>query len=185
MKIKVIIGLLAVGVLMFSWVQFYYLPKTEAAVEQARLDQLQPETHQFGQVLKFEHSYMGSAGNTTNLTYNLPMNDIPRMYQQDPEKFSFTINYEEAVQKIGEARVEKAILYNATAIFVLIKNMEIIEFNFPDQTYTVTRQRVNDWFGEDISTFNKENIFEENVQQPIIKKERLDDWFTAYIGGER
>ena len=72
------------------------------------------------------------------------------MFQQDPEEFRFTVNYDESVDEIGVKRVEKAILYNATAVFALIENMEIVNFNFPDRTYTVTRERVNDWFGEDV-----------------------------------
>ena len=83
------------------------------------------------------------------------MGDIPRMFQQDPEEFRFTVNYDETIDEIGVKRVEKAILYNATAIFALIENMEIVDFSFPDRTYTVTRKRVNEWFGEDVSTFNR------------------------------
>ena len=30
-----------------------------------------------------------------------------------------------------------------------------------------------------------EKVFEEKVQQPIIQKEHLAEWFDAYTGGER
>lgn len=184
MKFKVIIGLLIVGVLLFGWFQFYYIPKMDAADEQELQGQLDPETHQFSWILKYENSYMGSAGNTINLINSLPMSEIPKKFQQDPEEFRFTVNYEVAFREIGKERVERAILYNATAVFALIKNMEIIEFDFPDQTFTVTRERVNDWFGEDLSTFKDVKVFKEKVQQPIINGNHLDKWFDAYIGGE-
>ena len=71
MKFKVIIGLFIIGLLMFGWVQFYYLPKMEAADEQEQLEQLEPETHQFGWVLKYKNPYMGSAGNNINLDKQL------------------------------------------------------------------------------------------------------------------
>jgi len=184
MKGKLIIGLLIVGIVLFGWIQLYYLPKIDAALEQEQLDQLEPETHQFSLVLKYENSYMGAAGNTMNLIGNLPMSDIPKTFEQDPEAFRFTINYEKGIGEIGAMKVEKAILYNATAVFTLIQNMETIEFHFPDKTYTVTRKRVNNWFGEDVSTFIDEHVFEEKVQQPIINNEQLTEWFNAYIGRE-
>ena len=184
MKLKVSIGLFIVGLLMFGTVQFYYIPKTEAADEQEQLEQLEPETHQFSRVLDYTNPYMGSAMNNINLINNLPMSDIPRMFQQDPDEFRFTVNYDKSVYEIGAKRVEKAILYNATAVFALIENMEIVNFNFTDQLYTVTRERVNDWFQEDVSTFKDERVFEEKVQRPIIQKERLAEWFDAYIEGQ-
>ena len=73
MKLKVSIGLFIVGLVMFGWVQFYYIPKMEAADEQERLEQLEPETHQFSWVLEYKNPYMGSAGNNINLINNLPM----------------------------------------------------------------------------------------------------------------
>ncbi|WP_438311661.1 DUF4825 domain-containing protein [Sporosarcina sp. FA9] len=184
MKGKLIIGLLIVGIVLFGWIQFYYLPKMDAAVEQEQLEQLEPETHQFSRVLKYENSYMGAAGNTINLIVNLPMSEIPKTFEQDPETFRFTINYEKGIEEIGAARVKKAILYNSTAVFTLIKNMETVEFHFTDKTYTVTRERVINWFGEDISPFIDEQVFEEKVQQPILENEQLTEWFDAYTGGE-
>ena len=183
MKLKVALGIFIVGLVMFSWVQFSYLPKMEAADKQEQLAQLEPETHNFSRVLEYESPYMGSAGNNLNLIYGLPMSDIPRTFQQDPEQFKFTVHYEKSIEDIGVKRVEKAILYNSTAIFALIKNMEIVEFTFPDETYAVTRERVNHWFAEDISTFNDEEIFKRKVQQPIIEKNRLQEWFAIYTKG--
>ncbi|MCZ2257929.1 DUF4825 domain-containing protein [Sporosarcina sp. G11-34] len=183
MKLKISIGLLIVGLLLFGWVQVYYLPKIDALAEQKQLEQLEPETHHFSSMLEYANLYMGNSGNNTNLVNNLPMSDVFRLYEQNPDEFTFRINYDETVEGVGKERVEKSILYNATAIFTLIENMEIVEFSFVDDIYTVTRKRVNEWFDEDVSTFNDELVFEEKVQQPIIKKERLTEWFDAYIGG--
>lgn len=182
-KLKISIALFAVGLLVFGWVQFVYVPKIDAKVEQEQLEQLEPETHHFDRVLKYEHAYMGSAGNNMNLVNNLPMSDVPRMFQQDPETFTFTVNYEETVGDVGKDRVEKAVLYNATAIFALIKNMETVEFSFADTTYSVTRKRVNEWLDEDVALFNDEKIFQEKVQQPIITKDKLAEWFVSYTEG--
>lgn len=182
-KLKISIALFAVGLLVFGWVQFVYIPKTDAKAEQEQLEQLEPETHQFSQVLKYEYAYMGSAGNNMNLVNNLPMSDVPRKFQQDPETFTFTVNYEAATGDVGRERLEKAIVYNATVIFALIKNMETVEFAFVDETYSATRKRVNEWFGEDVVTFVDEEVFKEKVQQPIRKNEKLAEWFAAYTEG--
>ncbi|MEK5037846.1 DUF4825 domain-containing protein [Sporosarcina sp. FSL K6-3457] len=184
MKNKVIVGLLIVGLGLFVWMQMVYLPGQEKIQQEEVLKQLDPETHLFEKVLQFENLYMGNAGNNMNLVNHLPMSDIPRMFEQDPDEFTFTMNYETSVEEIGEERVEKAILYNATAIFALIENMDIVEFEFVDQMFAVTRERVNNWFGEDVASFKNEKIFFKKVQQPIIARERLDEWFVAYTEGE-
>lgn len=184
MKNKVIIGLLIVGLGLFAWMQKVYLPGQEMLQQVEELKQLNPETHLFEKVLKFENLYMGNAGNNMNLINHLPMSDVPRLFQQDPDEFTFTVNYKMSVEEVGKERVEKAVLYNATAIFALIENMEVVKFAFSDQTYTVTRERVNNWFGEDVSSFKNENIFKEKVQQPIIAREQIEEWFVVYTEGE-
>ncbi|MHA6260423.1 DUF4825 domain-containing protein [Sporosarcina sp. CAU 1771] len=183
MKLKVSIVLFIVGLLVFSWIQLYYIPEIDAKMEREQVEQLEPETHRFSEVLQYESLYMGSAGNNMNLIQNLPLGDVPRLYQQDPDQFKFIILYEDTVENVGKERVQKAILYNSSAIFTLIKNMEIVEFSFEDETYTVTRKRVNEWFGEDVTTFNKIEKFRGKVQQPIINKEKLTEWFLTYTEG--
>ncbi len=183
MKFKWIVGLFITGLLLFGWVELYYIPKSEAKFEREQAEQLAPETHDFGKVLSYEHKFMGNAGNNINLMNNLPLADIPRTFAQDPETFRFQLNYEQSVEDIGKEKVEKAILYNATAMFALIENMETIVFHFTDASYTVTRERVKDWFGEDVLTFKDEQKFEEKVQRPIVQKERLVEWFAAYTQG--
>lgn len=184
MKNKVIIGLLIVGLGLFAWMQIVYLPGQERIQEEEELQQLNPETHHFDKVLQYENLYMGNAGNNMNLVNHLPMSDIPRSFRQNPDEFTFTVHYEMSVEEVGKERVEKAVLYNVTAIFALIENMEIVEFMFVDQTYTMTRERVNNWIGEDVASFKNEKIFKEKVQQPIIARERLEDWFVAYTEGD-
>lgn len=164
--------------------QMVYLPSQERIQAEEELKQLDPETHHFEKVLQFENLYMGNAGNNMNLVNHLPMSDVQRLFQQDPDEFTFTVNYEMSVKEIGRERVEKAILYNATAILALIENMKVVEFAFVDQTYTVTREHVNNWFGEDVASFKNEKVFIEKVQQPIIAREHLDEWFIAYTEGE-
>ena len=185
MKNKVIIGLLIVGLVLFIWMQMVYLPAQEKLQEEEELRQLDPETHNFQKVLQYENLYMGNAGNNMNLVNHLPLSDVPRTFQQNPDEFTLTVNYERSVGEVGKERVEKAILYNATAIFALVENMDIVEFEFVDQTFTVTRERVNSWFGEDVDSFKNEKVFIEKVRQPIIARESLDEWFVEYTEGAR
>lgn len=184
LKHKAIFGLLAVGLLLFAWMQMVYLPGQKELEDEANVKQLNPETHNFEKVLQYENQYMGNASNDANLIGSLPpLSDVSWTYELKPEEFKLIVNYNEPLKEVGEERVKKTILYNAPAVFSLIKNLEIVEFAFPDQSYTVTRGRVNEWFGENVATFNDEKIFAEKVQQPIVKKEHLAEWFDAYIGG--
>lgn len=184
MKNKLIAALFLVGLLLFFWMQKVYLPGQERIEGEVNLRQLDPETHDFEKVLKFKNPYMGNASNNINLNNNLPpLSDLRATFEQKPEEFKFIVNYVEPVGEIGEEKIVKAIIYNSTAFFVLINNLEILQFSFPDHTYTVTRERVNDWFGEDVTNFGDRKIFSQEVQQPLVEKEQLADWFDAYRGG--
>lgn len=136
-------------------------------------DQLSVNTHHFKKILAYENDYMGDASNINNLFNHLPLSNYKGPIELDSENLIFTIQYDTASDK-------KAIIYNATAAFVLIKNLEKVSMHFSDQTYIVTRENVEEWFGRDFAKLLDPDVFEVKVQEPLLEN-NTDTWLNQYI----
>ena len=134
MKIKtrnrLIIGLFVVGLVFYGAIEGLILPQREAAREQYRLEQRDPLTHDLDSILKFKSAYMGDASNLINLFCTLPLNHIAMSFQMDSEQFLVEVHYQDNAANIGDTQVRRAMLYDATAAFALIDNLQRIDFVF-------------------------------------------------------
>lgn len=151
---------------------FYVLSNNQKQVEQEDLKQLVVETHDFKKVLAYENEYMGNNSNITNLFNNLPLSKYRKVVELDPDTFTFIVNYNMS----GD---ENSVIYNTTAAFVLINNLEVIDLRFLDQSYVVTRKNVEQWFGDDFDSLIDPVVFKEKVQKPLIENTSAD-WIVQY-----
>ena len=123
----------------------YVLSNNQKQVEQEEVEQYSVETHNFKKVLAYENEYMGNNSNITNLFNNLPLSIHRDLVELEPDTFTFFVNYNTSGDK-------KTVIYNTTAAFVLIKNLEVIEMRFSDQSYVTTRENVEQWLGDDFDS---------------------------------
>lgn len=178
MKNKIIVVLLLVGLLLFGWMQMIYLPGQGKLLEEESFKQLNPETHDFEKVLRYENLYMGNASNNFNLFGNLPLVQYLGTFEMDPDRFLLIVHYQDPIDE-SERTVQQSVIYNSTAAFVLIQNLQQLEMRFPEDTYTVHRSDVEKWFGSDLSELSDPVKFKEQVQEPL-KKDDLEVWLGAY-----
>ena len=174
-----IILLAAIGVSLFIWIQFFEV-KNQIRLSQEKLQQ-DPETHDFAKVVSFEKIYMGDASNLNGLFNALPLNEYKGTIEMDSDMFSLIVNYKTPVVEIEE-KAKQAVIYNATAAFTLIDNLDTVELKFEDKSYTVTRDYVEKWFGTTLIDFKEPAIFKEKVQNHL--KEDIDILVMAYTEGE-
>lgn len=168
-----------IGVPLFIWIQFFEVPnKVRIGEEKMQQD---PETHVFEKVLSFEHAYMGDASNINELFSALPLNEYKGTLEMDPDTFSLVVNYRSAVEEM-EKQAKQAIIYNTTAGFTLIDNLETIDMKFEDKSYIVTRDYVEKWFGTTLIDFKEPEVFKQKVQDHLT--EDIDPWLVAYTEGE-
>ncbi|GGH18359.1 DUF4825 domain-containing protein [Paenibacillus segetis] len=167
----IIIILLMLGIGLFTVVQGWIIPQQEQDKQRYIMEQQSPLTHDIGSVLKFKSKYMGDFSNFDNLISSLPLNRVDRSYQLYPEQLTAQINYEETVLGIGQERVELGLIYNATAAFALIDNLEGINFNFMDVDYQVKRQDVENWYGTTLSALLVEDTWGAKVQEKLADDE--------------
>ncbi|MER2089585.1 MAG: DUF4825 domain-containing protein [Sporosarcina sp.] len=124
---------------------------------------------------------MGNASNISALFQSLPLNDEKGTLEMDSEKFVLVVNYS-SLENNSERKVKQSVIYNTTAAFVLIKNLQKIEMRFPDESFIVLRNNIEKWFGTDLTEMKDPVQFKNNVQDPL-KKNDLIEWLGAYTEG--
>lgn len=154
---------------------FYVLHNNQKRVEEDKISQLNIATHRFDKVLAYENDYLGNASNTNNLFNNLPLSNVKQSIEMDSDKLVLTVNYAIA----SNAEVEKAIIYNATAAFVLIKNVKEVNMNFLNQSYAINRENVEKIFGDDFARLIEPAVFKRLVQNRLLENEHMD-WLEQY-----
>ena len=168
-----------VGVLLFIWIQFFEVPnKVKIGEEKMQQD---PLTHDFEKVTSFENPYMGDASNMGGLFNALPLNNYRGPMEMDAEKFSLIVDYN-LDSDISTETVKQAVIYNTTAAFTLIGNLQEIKLLFDDESYIVTRENVEKWFGTTLVDFKDPKIFKEKVQENLTND--INKWVLAYTEGD-
>ena len=150
----------------------YVLSNNQKQVEKVDMEQLSVETHNFKKVLAYENEYMGNNSNITNLFNNLPLSNYRDLVELKPDTHTFVVNYNTS----GD---EKMVIYNATAAFVLIQNLEVVDMRFSDQSYVITRENVERWFSDDFDRLIDPAVFKEKVQNPLMES-TVTDWVHQY-----
>ena len=168
-----------IGVPLFIWIQFFEVPN-KVEIGKAKIQQ-DPMTHNFKEVTSFEKAYMGDASNMVGLFQALPLNEQRGTLEMDPDSFMLIVNYNSSTVELGE-KAEQGVIYNTTAAFTLIGNLQKIEMRFVDKSYIVTRENVDKWFGTTLVDFKDPVVFKEKVQNHL--NGNIDDWIRAYTEGE-
>ncbi|UFJ41126.1 DUF4825 domain-containing protein [Brevibacillus humidisoli] len=162
-----IIALMMIGVIGMLYVEGVAKPQLQRQEQQEQLAQLNPLTHDIAHVLPYKSKYMGNAGNLTNLNNRLPLYNIAKTYQLYPDQLTAEISYEEAAASIDEELRTHAIVYNSTANFVLIDNLQVLKLNFQDDSYTIRREAVERWYGDAFNSLQEKERWEKEVSSKL------------------
>lgn len=180
-----IIALLVVGICGLALVEGYIMPEMRRREQQYLSEQGDPLTHDFNRLLKFKSRYMGDASNLSNLNLNLPLYEIPRTFQLYPETLTAEINYQDSLTGIEAALFDRALVYNATANFVLVENLETLILNFGKDSFTISRCAVESWYGIELASLQNEARWAEKVQRPLSDrayvKSFIEENFTMQL----
>ncbi|MBP1157383.1 MULTISPECIES: DUF4825 domain-containing protein [unclassified Paenibacillus] len=168
---KFIMGLIVVGIALFGMVQGIIIPQIAQNEQQYAAAQQDPLTHDFENILKYKNKYMGNAGNVSNLFRSLPLNNVDRSFQLYPDTYTVQVNYKESIGDIGEDQLDRGLIYNSTAAFALIDNLEAIHFHFSGASAKVLRSDVERWYGVKASTLAEQGNWRNRVQSKLVDEE--------------
>lgn len=175
-KNKLIIILAALGLALTILVQGYILPEKSRREAKYNIDQKSPETQDLKSIMQYKNKYMGNFSNISALFGSLPLGDTPKSFRLFSERLTAEVDYKETEWQINENdrnRTAKIIIYNSTAAFALIDNLEEIEYNFTGSSYKVKRADFEGWYGVKMSALLNENVWKNKVQTPLNDDEYI------------
>lgn len=179
----VIICLMIVGVVVFGIVQGSVIPHITQEKQQYISEQKDPLTHDIGGILKYKSRYMGNASNIANLFYSLPLSNLEMSFQLRPEILKLEVNYKGDIpfRTISEDKVKQSFIYNATAAFSLIDNLEAIQFKIDGTSYNVVRSHVEQWYGVKLATLTEADTWASLVQSKLNDSKYLQEVFNHFF----
>lgn len=114
-------------------------------------------------IIKYKNKYIGNNSNTGNLINSLPLSEYGYVFKIDSINLGLTIYYHITDWYINEDYyLEKSLLYNTVSIFMLIDNVDYINFNFSGKTYEVKREKVKNLYPDYDKIVDNFNKFVEN-----------------------
>lgn len=166
-KNKIIVALLVIGVLAFCVVQFVIIPHNNAKQEQYNANQNDSLQHDIESVLNYKSAYIGDSSNVANLFYHLPLHTISMKFEINPNDCYLTVNYLDTVWNIGEDKVHRDLIYNSTVAMALIDNLQQITYQFSGNTFVFTREKIQNSFGNDLSSLLDKEAWNKSVQSKL------------------
>ncbi|WP_296877334.1 DUF4825 domain-containing protein [Thomasclavelia sp.] len=92
-------------------------------------------------IIKYQNKYLGNNSNTGNLITNLPLSNYGYVFEIDSENYGLIINYNTTDwYNNDDMYIERSLIYNSVAIFMLIDNLKTITFNFSGSQYIIERE---------------------------------------------
>ncbi|MBS4219828.1 DUF4825 domain-containing protein [Bacillus sp. FJAT-49711] len=173
---KWIIVLLVFGLILFAAVQFVIIPKQNAAAEQYLVDQKKPLTHDVEYIKQYKNPYMGNAANTTQLFGHLPLYDMLKDFELKSDDLTVIVNFNKSTTGINTQLLDQSLIYNSTAAFALIGNLEKIEYYFADKTIEVNRKSIETRYENFNELTESTETWNEQVRSPLKDHEYVKDF---------
>lgn len=128
-------------------------------------------------IFTYKDSYVGDASAVGNSASQLRGADHYKGFElkTTEEPYGIILNYD---WSDTELNYKKTAIYNATFLFALIKNADWITFNFTNQEYKITRENLQDWYGENLSDLENENETEKIAQKYLEDESKINQLFN-------
>lgn len=182
-KLIIILCLIVAGVVMLTRMQGIVTPRVAQDTRQAA-NRKDPLTQDFESISKYKSSYMGDASNLTGLFYELPLSDVEMSFKLFPETFTAEISYKAKASDLGDYFLDRAIIYNSTAAFTLIDNLEAVIFNFAGLPFKILRTDVEKWYGVELKTLAEKETWERTVRSKLNEEDYVQSCINAIITQE-
>ena len=118
-------------------------------------------------------TYIGDNSNVRDIVQQLPHGDhLKKMELSTKEKpYQLTLRYGGYTDGQVEQKSNRTAIYNATALFTLIPNVDQVNMTIEDASYHFTKQQLRDWYGKDFTAYDNEKALKA-FTKPYIEDER-------------
>ncbi|PID21802.1 DUF4825 domain-containing protein [Sporosarcina sp. P3] len=83
------------------------------------------------------------------------------------EPYGMTIQYEHMDAAVEESEYKETAVYNASYLFALIDNAQWVVFDFGDNTYTISKSKLQEWYGKELQDFTNEEELDAFIQEKL------------------
>ena len=128
-------------------------------------------------IFKFKDSYVGDNSAVGNILNQLPGAEHFKGFELETKEkpYGIILNYDGSE---SEQSYKKTAIFNATFLFTLVQNAEWVTFNFDNQAYKITKENLQNWYGEDFSVLKNENDLKAFIQKHLENEDKVNQLFT-------
>ncbi|KKO53666.1 DUF4825 domain-containing protein [Paenibacillus sp. DMB20] len=178
-----IVMLLIVGVCGFAYFEGYAKPKAREQEARYEAEQKDPRTHDISVTAEYRNEYMGNAGNLSNLNHTLPYGGHGLTFQLYPDELTAELKFKTSAKEWEPAKLKTMLMYNSTANFVFIDNLQKLRMTFSDAEYTIERKKAEEWYGEAerLSALRDGQRWKEDVQGRVNDPAAVDAFYDQVV----
>ncbi|WP_227429919.1 DUF4825 domain-containing protein [Psychrobacter sp. I-STPA6b] len=124
-------------------------------------------------LFQYKGTYVGNNSAVSHILNNLSVTGYSKNFELETQQapYGIILNYDGA-QTLQQR--QKIVVYTATYLFTLIRNVDWITYNFASQRYTISKTQLQNWYKEDLSTFRSEDELNSLIEQQLMDSEKLN-----------
>ncbi|WP_404451810.1 DUF4825 domain-containing protein [Virgibacillus necropolis] len=130
-------------------------------------------------LFKFKDSYVGDNSVVENIVRQLPNGEYVEGFELETKEapYGMILEYGDIEATMIDDAIKETAIYNATFIFALVKNAEWITFEFGKQTHTVTKKKLQGWYGKELSEFTNEDNLRNLIEEYLENENKVNQFF--------
>lgn len=125
----------------------------------------------------YKGAYVGDASAVGNILNRLPVTGYSKDFelQTGQKPYGIILNYNGSE---SDAERKEIMIYTASYLFTLIQNVDWIKYNFADQEYEITKEKLQQWYGKDLSNFQNEAELNSFIEQYLKDEDKVNQLFN-------
>lgn len=132
-------------------------------------------------LFQYKNSYVGDNSAVLNivneLTHHQELDQISLETEKEP--YGITLEYKDIETNNVDKEMKDTVITNSTFLFALIKNVEWITFKFPDKEFSVTKEKLQDWYHIPLDRFENEQDLKELIEKHLKSEESVHQFFIS------
>lgn len=145
-------------------------------------------------LIKYKDSDVGNNLAVSNILSNLPGALYVKQISLETKSSPFSISVDYGLRQDtnvkesdlreywSEKNTKKIFLNNATTLFILINNVATVNFNVNNQSFSISREELKNFYGRDLKEYaNKTSIWEKEVfKETLNSNEKMEEFYKNH-----
>lgn len=129
-------------------------------------------------LFSYKDSYVGDNSAMSDIVKRLQIADcFEKLELQTNERpYGMTVYYDVPTSLTEH---KENLIYNATYLFALVQNVDTVTFDFDGEIYNITRETLENWYDEQLSSLKDEVETEALIEKQLEDEKRVEQLFEA------